>query len=312
MKDLEDPELNDLSSRLPHMIMHNCADSTVKKYCGAFRRWKTWAVAHKLLPIPARLHEFALYLQFIGERSGSKSAAEEACNALSWVHSISGLATHPLVNAMLSGIQRSLAKPVVKKEPMTIGMIEAVVRDAEQSGSLSDLRLATSCVLGYGGFFRFSELVDLTPADFAVNGEMMLIQIRHSKNGQLRQGDEVVIARDIMFFIKALKQPSNHFNIYDYVSFSTTNTRSSSNNKLNHVYTCNNYTRNFYFNRISRLWNKLPSIDLSQPLSVIKVNIYKYLHQHFTLHFSADNPCTYHFGCRCSNCYNVGYLAISR
>ena len=107
---------------------------------------------------------------------------------------------------------------------------------------------------------------------------------------------------DIMFFIKALKQPSNHFNIYDHVS---ANTRSSSNNKLNHVYTSNNYTRNFYFNRISRLWNKLPSIDLSQPLSVIKVNIYKYLHQHFTLHFSADNPCTYHFCCRCSNCYNV-------
>ena len=114
---------------------------------------------------------------------------------------------------------------------------------------------------------------------------------------------------DIMFFIKALKQPSNHFNMYDHVSFSTANTRSSSNNKLNHVYTSNNYTRNFYFNRISRLWNKLPSIDLSQPLSVIKVNIYKYLHQHFTVHFSADNPCTYHFCCRCSNCYNV---AISR
>ena len=111
---------------------------------------------------------------------------------------------------------------------------------------------------------------------------------------------------DIMFFIKALKQPSNHFNIYDHVSFSTANTRSSSNNKLNHVYTSNNYTRNFYFNRISRLWNKLPSIDLSQPLSVIKVNIYKYLHQHFILHFLANNPCTYHFCCRCSNCYNVG------
>jgi len=111
---------------------------------------------------------------------------------------------------------------------------------------------------------------------------------------------------DIMFLVKALKQPSNHFNIYEYISFSTVNTRSSSNNKLNHVFTSNNYTRNFYFNRISRLWNKLPSIDLSQPVSLIKANIYKYLHQHFILHFSADNPCTYHFCCRCSNCYNVG------
>ena len=118
MKYLEDPELKDLASRLPHTIMHSRADSTVKKYCGAFRRWKTWAVVHKLPPIPARPHEFALYLQFIGEQSGSKSAAEEACNALTWVHSISGLASpaiHPLVKNTLAGLQRSLAKPVVKK-----------------------------------------------------------------------------------------------------------------------------------------------------------------------------------------------------
>ena len=155
-------------------------------------------MTHKLSPIPARPHEFALYLQFIGEQLGSKSAAEEACNALSWIHSISGLAspaTHPLVKNTLAGLQHSLAKPVVKKEPMTIGMIEAVVRDAEQSGSLSDLRLATTCVLGYAAFLRFSELVDLTPADFVVNGEMMSIRIRRRKSDQLRQGDEVAIAR---------------------------------------------------------------------------------------------------------------------
>ena len=198
MKDLEDPELKELAGRLPHTILHSRADSTVKKYCGAFKRWKIWAASHKLLAIPAKPHEFALYLQFIGEHSVSKSAVEEACNALSWVHSVSGLdspTTHPLVKATLSGLQRTLAKPVVKKETKTIEMIEAVVRDAERSGSLSDLRLATACVLGYAGFLRFSELVNLTPADFEVSGEMMKIRIKHSKTDQLRQGDEVVIAR---------------------------------------------------------------------------------------------------------------------
>ena len=48
----------------------------------------------------------------------------------------------------LLGLQHSLAESVVKKEPMTIEMIEVVVRDIEQSGSLSDLRFATACVLG--------------------------------------------------------------------------------------------------------------------------------------------------------------------
>jgi len=55
---------------------------------------------------------------------------------------------------------------------MIIEMIEAVVRDA---GSLSDLRLAIACVLGYAAFLRFNKLVDLIPADFSVNGEMMSI-----------------------------------------------------------------------------------------------------------------------------------------
>ena len=153
---------------------------------------------HHLKPVPANPHDFVLYLQHLGENSQSKSAAEEVCNAISWVHANSGLvspASHPLVKAALSGVQRILAKPVVNKEPMTVDMIKAVVLDAERTGSLSDMRLATACVLGYAGFLRFSELVELKPANFAINKSMMTIRITHSKTDQLRQGDEVVIAR---------------------------------------------------------------------------------------------------------------------
>ena len=64
---------------------------------------------------------------------------------------------------------------------------------------------------------------------------------------------------DIMFFIKALQQPSPQFNIYHYILFSSSNTRSSSANKLTHVNTTRNYARNFYFNRLPcRIWNQLP------------------------------------------------------
>ena len=125
---------------------------------------------YKLQPIPARPHEFALYLQYVGEQSASKSAIEEACNALAWIHSTSGLdspSAHPLVKATLAGLQRTLAKPVIKKEPLTSGMIQAVVQDADHSGSLSDMRLATACLLGYAGFLCFNELVNLLACDFA-------------------------------------------------------------------------------------------------------------------------------------------------
>ena len=105
MSDMEDPELKDLArklGKLPTTILHSRADSSVKKYLGAFRRWKTWATSHNLVPIPAKPHEVALYLQHLGDRTQSKSAAEEACNAPSWIHSSAGItspSTHPFVKA---------------------------------------------------------------------------------------------------------------------------------------------------------------------------------------------------------------------
>ena len=117
---------------------------------------------------------------------------------MSWLHSSAGLApplADPFVKATLEGLQRSLAKPVVKKEPITVETLEAIVRDAEGSGTLSDLRLATACLLGFSGFLRFSELINLRPCDFQVSDEMMTIKIRHSKTDQWRQGDDILVAR---------------------------------------------------------------------------------------------------------------------
>ena len=156
MDELEDPDLKDLTSRLPGTILHSRADSTVKKYLGLFRRWKGWAMVHKLKPIPAKPHEFALYLQYLGEEVKSKAAVEDGCNAISWIHSSAGLtspSTHSFVRATLEGLQRSLARPVVKKEPTTVEMLNAIVQDAERSGLLSDLRLATACLLGFSAFY---------------------------------------------------------------------------------------------------------------------------------------------------------------
>ena len=99
------------------------------------------------------------------------------------------------------------------------------------------------------------------------------------------------------------RQPSAHFNILDFVQFSCTNTRSSSTNKLQYVYSSNNYSRNFYFTRLPRLWNRLPPVDLDQSLLTIKSTIYNYLWHHFNEHFISTNPCTFHFCCPCTICH---------
>jgi len=91
-----------------------------------------------------------------GRTNQVKVCSGRSCNALSWVHAICGLdnpSTHPFLKTVLEGLRHSLAKPVIKKEPVTVEMLEAMVRDAEESGILSDL--TTACLLAFSGFLSW-------------------------------------------------------------------------------------------------------------------------------------------------------------
>ena len=194
----EDPDLKRLAKSLPITVLHSRATSSTKKYLGAFKRWKCWAADHKLPVFPAREHHVALYLQHLAESRESKSAAEEAVNALGWVHSLAGVpspSVSQFVQKTLGGIQRMLARPVQKKEPVTAEMLADLVADATKHSSLSNIRLAAACLLSFAGFLRFDELVRLRPIDIGISPSMAKLRICQSKADQLRKGDEVLIAR---------------------------------------------------------------------------------------------------------------------
>ena len=90
LNELEDPELKELASKLPSTIFHSRADSTIKKYLGAFRRWKAWAISHNLIPVLAKLPFICNIWVKI----------REACNALAWIYSTAGLSSpssHPFI-----------------------------------------------------------------------------------------------------------------------------------------------------------------------------------------------------------------------
>ena len=198
LKELEDPYLKELAEKLPDTILHSRADSTVTKYLGAFKRWKTWASQYSMTALPAKDYQVALYLQHLGNNLQSRAAVEEACNALAWVHATAGLPSptvSPFLRTTLEGMRRILARPTVKKDPVTPALLAEMVKDARESNTLSDLRLATACLLAFAGFLRFNELVNITPCDITCQEDMIVIHLPHSKTDQLRKGDEVAIAR---------------------------------------------------------------------------------------------------------------------
>uniref|UniRef100_A0A1X7TSZ9 Reverse transcriptase domain-containing protein n=1 Tax=Amphimedon queenslandica TaxID=400682 RepID=A0A1X7TSZ9_AMPQE len=79
---------------------------------------------------------------------------------------------------------------------------------------------------------------------------------------------------DIMYLVKSLKFPSDNMSILEFISFNDSATRSSASHKLKHNFCRTSRSHNSYFNRIVRLWNKLPKIDLTESLATIKTKLH--------------------------------------
>ena len=142
----EDPELCRLAATLPATVLRIRVDSTTKKYIGAFKRWKTWADSRQGVPsFPVQDIHFALYLQHLSESVESKAVIEEAVHAFSWLHQVGGL--QPVGASPL--VQRALARPKVRKEPVSIEMLQAMVEAAGAESPLGEVRLLAVCLLAF-------------------------------------------------------------------------------------------------------------------------------------------------------------------
>ena len=177
----------DPADKLPETVLKSRADSTTKKYLGAFRRWKQWALKHGAKSFPVDGKYLALYLQYIGETIGSKSAVEEAVHAIAWIHSAAGVnspTSSPFITIILEGLRRSLARPVTKNTPFNIEMLAAMVDDTRKNETLSNVRLSTVCLLAFAGFLRFDEISKLCLIDLTIDEDKLIIKIRSSKTDQ--------------------------------------------------------------------------------------------------------------------------------
>ena len=155
-------------------------------------------MTHKLPSFPAKEHRVALYLQNIGHRLESRSAAEEAVNALSWVHSLAGLdslTNQPIVQATLQGLQRIWCKPIRKRKPITTEMLTDMVQDATKQPTLSNLRITTFSLLAFAGFLRFDEAIHIRACDLDISTDMAKIFAAPQQDRPVWQGQEMLIAR---------------------------------------------------------------------------------------------------------------------
>ena len=125
---------------------------------------------------------------------------------------------------------------------------------------------------------------------------------------------------DIIFLVKSMKYPSNHFSITNFISFCATGTRSSSFLKLQHSMTKMNTQGHFYINRIleflyplltltclSRLLSQnygtrcittgdvIDVINVLVAVSTIKSKLRRFFWNHFITNFDSNKVCIYHY-----------------
>ena len=111
--------------------------------------------------------------------------------------------------------------------------------------------------------------------------------------------------QDILFLLGLLKNPPDNFNLSEYIHFAQSPTRSSSTGKITASSPCTprlNSTRHFYFNRIIKIWNSLPPLDLDCPLSTHKSFLWKFYWDYFIHHYCVESTCSWYRVCPCSNC----------
>ncbi len=89
-----------------------------------------------------------------------------------------------------------------------------------------------------------------------------------------------------IFQVNSLKNPSHrHFNVLNFVKIQDSNTRTSDKLSVKHTRSATKFDQQFYFNRIPRLWNKLPLVDLSLSSNTIKQNLFQFLWYHCLSNF---------------------------
>lgn len=109
--------------------------------------------------------------------------------------------------------------------------------------------------------------------------------------------------QDILFLVKSLQNPQDNFNILDYIHFTTNHTRASTTKKLSYRFQRTTIGRHYYFNRIIRLWNFLPEINLLKSFETIKFNLTKVFWNYFVRNFDSANLCTFNLCCPCQSCH---------
>ena len=140
------------------------------------------------------------YLSKVYNDSKSYSTLVLTHAALKWYHSFLPCShDNPFSSSICSNLLESAKRdkpPINRKNPVSAEMIKTIVDNyAKADANLMQLRIACMCILGFTGFLRFDELINIVPAHLELSSSHLKIFIPRAKNDVYRDGNSVYINR---------------------------------------------------------------------------------------------------------------------
>ena len=117
---------------------------------------------------------------------------------------------NPFIQLAFKGCQRLCKTETTKKEPITSDIIKTLVtKYGGENSTIPDLRFLLTCLLGFAGFLRIDELLDVKLKHIKIKESHLEIIIPKSKTDQHREGHVVYISR-----IKSEYCPVKYLEVY--------------------------------------------------------------------------------------------------
>lgn len=200
--DLDLPgSLADKVSSLPELLKETRATNTCISYERGFQRWRKWALLNGLGvgdTLPAKAFHVALYLASLIQTANTPSPVQNAFYSIKWFHDLFDYKSpteSKLVSNILDAAKLKLAKPVNKKEPMTVELLQKMYIGLYQERNIMNQRTICICLMSYAGFMRSAEVLHLRRSDIMFFNTYMCIFIESSKTDKFREGAWVFIAK---------------------------------------------------------------------------------------------------------------------
>ena len=192
--------LRQLSRELPNVLLQSRSINTRKSYNVQFKKWIRWCKEHSIHTVfPANDFHVALFLTHLIQSGSSISVIEAVFYSLKWSHDIVGVNSPcdtNLVRFTLDAAKKLCSAPAQKKKPISAEIIANMFASYNlDTISLYHIRTLAMIVIGFSGFLRIGELLNLKCSDVTFQGDYLSLYIRSSKTDQTRRGSSVIIAK---------------------------------------------------------------------------------------------------------------------